>query len=172
VASPNWTAIKAEYLKGGTSYRKLADKYGISSRTIERRAKSESWVSDCRQVVGRVSAELPHRIAQELLTDATEWTRESLRLAAQARALYAEWMNPGKTQSVVGFTKEGSEIVEVAFLNAPKDLKDYIAALAAADKMGRLSLGMKDGLQAAPSGNPLQNMVDAIQQSKRNAGRG
>ena len=40
----NPEAIKAEYLAGGTSYRKLAEKYGISLSKIRAMAEKEGWV--------------------------------------------------------------------------------------------------------------------------------
>ena len=43
---PDWKKIKAEYIRGGTSYRKLADKYrqdGVSFSSIRRRAEKEKW---------------------------------------------------------------------------------------------------------------------------------
>jgi hypothetical protein len=72
-----------------------------------------------------------------------------------------------KTQVVVGFGPEGPSTVDVPFFNAPRDGKDWMAALAMADKMGRLALGMKDGAMAAPPGNPLEVLVQAIQRSKK-----
>lgn len=38
-----WQKIKAEYIAGGTSYRKLAEKYGVSFNTLKTRAKEEQW---------------------------------------------------------------------------------------------------------------------------------
>lgn len=40
----DWKKIKAEYIAGGTSYRKLAEKYGESLSNIKRTAKNERWV--------------------------------------------------------------------------------------------------------------------------------
>ena len=39
----DWDAIKTEYLTTKTSYRKLADKYGIHYKTIADRGKEEGW---------------------------------------------------------------------------------------------------------------------------------
>lgn len=39
----DWNAIRAEYIGGGTSYRKLAEKYGVSFMVLKTRAKKESW---------------------------------------------------------------------------------------------------------------------------------
>lgn len=41
----DWNAIRAEYIGGGTSYRKLAEKYGVSLTVLKTRAKRENWVS-------------------------------------------------------------------------------------------------------------------------------
>lgn len=39
----DWTAIKAEYITGTISYRKLADSWGVSFRTLSDRALREGW---------------------------------------------------------------------------------------------------------------------------------
>ena len=39
----DWKRIKAEYIAGGTSYRKLADKFGVSFNTLKTRAREEQW---------------------------------------------------------------------------------------------------------------------------------
>ena len=46
--SVDWKAIKAEYIAGGTSYKKLADKYGVSFSTLSHLAKREKW-TDLKQ---------------------------------------------------------------------------------------------------------------------------
>ena len=45
----NWKEIETEYITKGTSYRKLADKYGLDQATIARRGKKEDWVSKRKQ---------------------------------------------------------------------------------------------------------------------------
>ena len=39
----DWKRIKAEYIAGGTSYRKLAEKYGVSFNTLKTHAIDEQW---------------------------------------------------------------------------------------------------------------------------------
>ena len=39
----DWEKIKAEYITTKTSYRKLADKYGIHYKTIADKGKDEGW---------------------------------------------------------------------------------------------------------------------------------
>ena len=40
----DWQAIKTEYITTDTSYRKLAQKYGIHYKVISDRGKAEGWV--------------------------------------------------------------------------------------------------------------------------------
>lgn len=40
----DWNKIKSEYIKGGTSYRKLCDKYDVPLSTLKRIAHDEDWV--------------------------------------------------------------------------------------------------------------------------------
>lgn len=39
----DWKKIKAEYIKGGISYRKLAEKHGVSPTTLTKVAIREGW---------------------------------------------------------------------------------------------------------------------------------
>ena len=39
----DWNKIKAEYIAGGTSYRKLAEKYKVSFSTLRKIAAKEQW---------------------------------------------------------------------------------------------------------------------------------
>lgn len=39
----DWKKIKKEYIAGGISYRKLAEKHGVSFSTLEKTARREGW---------------------------------------------------------------------------------------------------------------------------------
>ena len=45
----DWKKIKKEYIAGGISYRKLAEKYGVSFNTLEKVARREGWYELRRQ---------------------------------------------------------------------------------------------------------------------------
>jgi uncharacterized protein YjcR len=42
----DWQAIKTEYITTDTSYRKLAQKYGVNATNIAKRASKEKWVDE------------------------------------------------------------------------------------------------------------------------------
>ncbi len=53
-----WGRIKAEYLRGGTTYKELAEKYGVSVKTIQNRASNEGWrkeQGEIREEVGKAT---------------------------------------------------------------------------------------------------------------------
>ena len=60
-----WQKIKAEYIAGGTSYRKLAEKYGVPRTTLERKAKDEKWAELRRQAEGKAEAKIVNAISEK-----------------------------------------------------------------------------------------------------------
>lgn len=54
----NWKEIETEYITKGTSYRKLADKYGLDQATIARMGKKEDWVSKRKHHVSKTQAKV------------------------------------------------------------------------------------------------------------------
>ena len=54
----DWNAAKTEYITTNTSYRKLAEKYGVQKDTIANRAKRENWIVARRQYRDRLSTKL------------------------------------------------------------------------------------------------------------------
>ena len=59
----DWKRIKAEYVAGGTSYRKLAEKYNVPRTTLERKAKEEKWTDLRRQAEGKAEAKIVESVS-------------------------------------------------------------------------------------------------------------
>lgn len=62
---PDYKMIKAEYIRGGTSYRKLAEKYGVSLSSITRRSKSEKWADLRKQSENRANTKIVESVASQ-----------------------------------------------------------------------------------------------------------
>ena len=60
-----WTKIKAEYIAGGTSYRKLAEKYGIDRNKIQVRATKENWVGLKSQAQAKTESKIVDSISKQ-----------------------------------------------------------------------------------------------------------
>ena len=76
----DWQSIKTEYITTDTSYRKLADKYGIDQATISRKAKKEDWVSKRQHHLSETQAKI-------LTADTEEKVDRAIRLKTVADKL-------------------------------------------------------------------------------------
>ena len=54
----DWAKIEAEYITTDTSYRKLADKYGLNQATVAQKAKADDWVSKRKHHASATQAEI------------------------------------------------------------------------------------------------------------------
>ena len=61
----DWQAIKTEYITTDTSYRKLAQKYGVSYQAICRRSKEEGWIDLREQHMNKTVSEAVDKISSK-----------------------------------------------------------------------------------------------------------
>jgi transposase-like protein len=61
----DWNKIKAEYIQGGISYRKLAQKYGVSFSSISRRMRDEKWTDLREQSEIKANAKIVQSVADK-----------------------------------------------------------------------------------------------------------
>ena len=98
----DWQAIKTEYITTDTSYRKLADKYGIHYKVISERGKDENWVELRSQhqdktltnTLNKISKQEANRAARictvaDKLLNKVEAMADSIETAKDLRALSA-----------------------------------------------------------------------------------
>lgn len=91
---PNWDRIKAEYLKGGTSYRQLAAKHKVNESTLTKRAIRESWADELQQVSSEVAAEIRQQVVDSRIMDAKEVLERISNHARGGMGRVADW-GPG-----------------------------------------------------------------------------
>ena len=60
-----WSKIKAEYLAGGTSYRKLSKKYGVPFSNLKNIAIKEQWTQLREQAKNRTDTKLVENIGRQ-----------------------------------------------------------------------------------------------------------
>ncbi len=60
-----WQTIKAEYIAGGTSYRKLAEKYGINRSKLQARATREKWAELKSQAQAKSDAKIVDKVSKK-----------------------------------------------------------------------------------------------------------
>lgn len=80
----DWVAIKTEYVTTNTSYRKLAEKYGINKDSIAARAKAENWQQEKRQQTDNIQTKAIQKTTEAIAETHAE--RIALLMAGGAKA--------------------------------------------------------------------------------------
>lgn len=63
----DWLAIRNDYINGGGSYRKLAEKYGVPLRTIAMRGKDEKWPEARVEQRNKIATKLQQKTADVIV---------------------------------------------------------------------------------------------------------
>lgn len=67
----NWDVIRAEYIGGGISQRKLADKHGVNADVLMQRANREHWKQDRDKAVSKALAKTQQKAADAICDNVT-----------------------------------------------------------------------------------------------------
>lgn len=67
----DWNAVRAEYIAGGISQRKLAKKHGVTYAALRSRADSDGWVALRDETERRTNAETTQKVAEAAADNAT-----------------------------------------------------------------------------------------------------
>jgi len=67
----NWDAIRAEYIGGGISQRKLAEKHGVSADNLMQRANREHWKQDRDKATSKAIAKTQQKVADAICDNVT-----------------------------------------------------------------------------------------------------
>ena len=62
LTTAEWRKIRMEYIKGKTTYAKLAEKYGISASNIYKRASNEGWRKKKKKLDQKVEEKVLERV--------------------------------------------------------------------------------------------------------------
>ena len=92
----DWNKIRAEYIRGDTSHRLLAEKYGVSKSAIAARCKKEKWLELRGQKQTKTNAKIVESAAEHTATaaDMIYSTTELLLAKIAAQIQNAPSMTP------------------------------------------------------------------------------
>lgn len=120
--APNWKKIKAEYVRGGMSQRKLAEKYGVPSRTLEERARTEKW-TQLRKEISRKAAE---KMVEKTADIQADTAAKMLQMQSEAAlVVYGKLMSTLKNFPDGIGTKNVRETVEVKKLKVNGEDREF-----------------------------------------------
>ena len=87
----DWLKIKSEYVSGNISYRKLAEKYGVSFDTLQDRAKRENWTAEKKERHDSVTTATRQKIIEKTSEALSDEAAAKVRIKAAMMRLAEGW---------------------------------------------------------------------------------
>ena len=123
----DWKKIKAEYVAGGTSYRKLAQKYGVSFSTLKDIAIREKWTELKEQAQNKANTNLVNSIGEQNGTYTVSINDVADKLLDKITSMLL--VKGLTTQSVKHLTSALKDIKDVKGIKSEIDLKEQEARI-------------------------------------------
>ena len=124
----DWQKIKTEYITTDTSYRKLAQKYGIDSAVIGRRAKSEEWVTLRQQYVNETQTKTINAISDKQVDRATKLMSVADKLLEKVEQ-WVEMDDPITANAIKNLSDAIKNIKEVQMIRTEEDIEEQKARI-------------------------------------------
>ena len=142
----DWKKIKKEYIAGGISYRKLAEKHGVSFNTLEKVARREGWCELRRQADEKAATK-----AVEAVSTRNAKLDKAVDLALEAACKYLS--APGQLRAVdlKDVTTALKNLRDLKGIKSEADMKEQQARIEAL----RARAGIKDGDEDGDGGGVI-----------------
>ena len=122
----DWKRIKAEYIAGDTSYRKLAEKYGVSFNTLKTRAKEEQWYELRQQKDHKTTTKMVESISTKEAKKAVDIIDVADKLLLKIGEL-AEIV--GDADSIKRLTSAIKDIKDIKGIKSEADMREQEARI-------------------------------------------
>ena len=124
----DWKRIKAEYIAGGTSYRKLAQKYNVSFGTLRRVAEREGWTQKRTQVAHKSDT----KIIETVSDIETQRVTDIINVADNLLGKISELMNsvPLNAQAMKNLSSALKDLKEIKGCKSDADMREQEARIA------------------------------------------
>ena len=117
----DWTALRLEYTHSAITLRELAEKHGINSAGVMRRAAKEGWEAERKQESAKVSKAANDVLGEDRAARLAKFNDQDAKIAEALKAKAAKLLN---AESI-----------------APNELSALSRVFDTAQKMGLLALG-------------------------------
>ncbi len=123
----DWKRIKAEYIAGGTSYRKLCEKYGVSRTTLQRVAKNEDWVGLRSQAEAKTETKILDSVVQQQADKAVKIVDVANKLLDKISEMMDDIVID--TQSIKHLTSALKDLKEIKGFKSDADMREQEARI-------------------------------------------
>ena len=145
LTAAQWRKIRIEYVKGNTTYKKLAEKYGVGESTIRKRASKEGWRKKRNEVDTQVEQKVLERVcdarAQEFALIAQ--VNDQMDMVLENLLAFVDAQPPKKYDDMRGIESLSKAIAQVVetkrnLYNVPTEVdKEKIKAMREKTKIER-----------------------------------
>ena len=138
----DWQAIKTEYITTDTSYRKLAQKYGVSYNAIGNRSRDEKWQDLRDQHMTKTMTKTMNAIASQQASRAAKLISVADLLLDKIKTIAEDYpellMMPQNMKHISGVLKD---IKEIQMIKSEADMKEQEARI---DKLRKEAMVEKE----------------------------
>ena len=125
----DWLTIKTEYITTDTSYRKLAQKYGVSTKQICSVGKAENWVEERERYVNKTTAKTIEKISQQEANRAAKIHSVADKLLNKIEAM-ADSGRPMNSKDIRALTAAIRDLKEIQNVRSDSDRREQEARIA------------------------------------------
>lgn len=125
----DWSAIKTEYITTDTSYRKLAQKYGVNHSNIAKKASAEDWVEQRKQFASKQQAKTLEKISQQEANRAAKIHSVADKLLNKIEAM-ADSGRPMNSKDIRALTAAIRDLKEIQNVRSDADRREQEARIA------------------------------------------
>lgn len=139
----DWKKIKTEYISGNISYRKLAEKHGVSFNTLKRHAVEEEWHKLRQQKDEKATTKIINSISEREAKKANKIIDVADKLLDKISAMIdkAEDYN---TQNIKNLTSALKDLKEIKGYKTDVDLREQEARIANLERQAQAVEESKD----------------------------
>jgi hypothetical protein len=147
----DWTKIKAEYLAGGTSYRKLAEKHNVSFSTLRKVAAKEQWT----ELRNKTRAKTDTKMSERISDDGAEKTVNIISVADKLLGKISDLMDTITldTQSMKHLTSALKDLKEIKGFKSDADTREQEARIRNLEKLAQAEEKDSNEIKVVIEGN-------------------
>ena len=127
----DWLAIRNDYINGGGSYRKLAEKYGVNKDTIAVKAKAENWKGQRDIQTDSIQTKTIQQTADKISEALSDGLAEEAKIKANIRLklmqMAANWVcdQCGKVNDPADYRRMVQSCLDMGVFDGTSELPGY-----------------------------------------------
>ena len=144
----DWQSIKTEYITTQTSYRKLAQKYGVSATQICNVGRDEKWVEQREQYLSKTTAKTLEKISQQEANRAARIHTVADKLLSKIEAM-VDAVEPEDipAKAIRALTAAVKDLKEIQSVKSALDEQEQKARIANLQKQAQKEDAQTDGIE-------------------------